>query len=112
MPEIAPGLSIGQVAERTGLSRAPQDQPYGDRDSYIVDPFGHGWTIVTHVEDVAPEEMARRLADLQQQSIARRVMAVEAIGAYRRAQTASMSAGRGAARRVGFEVCLCAMDGS
>jgi PhnB protein len=49
------------------LKRAPQDQFYGDRDGYIVDPFGHGWTIATHVEDVEPEEMMRRLADLQQQ---------------------------------------------
>jgi PhnB protein len=47
------------------LQRAPQDQFYGDRDGYIVDPFGHGWTVATHVEDVAPEEMARRLADLE-----------------------------------------------
>lgn len=42
------------------LKRAPQDQFYGDRDGYIVDPFGHGWTIATHVEDVEPEEMMRR----------------------------------------------------
>jgi PhnB protein len=49
------------------LKRAPQDQFYGDRDGHIVDPFGHGWTVATHVEDVAPEEMMRRMADLQQQ---------------------------------------------
>jgi PhnB protein len=48
------------------LKRPPQDQFYGDRDGYIVDPFGHGWTIATHVEDVEPEEMMRRLAALQQ----------------------------------------------
>lgn len=39
-----------------------------DRDGYIVDPFGHGWTIATHVEDVDPEDMGRRMAELQQQS--------------------------------------------
>jgi PhnB protein len=50
------------------LKRPPQDQFYGDRDGYIVDPFGHGWTIATHVEDVGPEEMTRRMVDLQQQS--------------------------------------------
>ncbi|HSR26381.1 MAG TPA: VOC family protein [Candidatus Eisenbacteria bacterium] len=44
------------------LRRAPEDQFYGDRDGFIVDPFGHGWVIATHVEDVKPEEMARRLA--------------------------------------------------
>ena len=48
------------------LRRPAQDQFYGDRDSFIVDPFGHGWTIATHVEDVAPNEMMRRMAALQQ----------------------------------------------
>lgn len=48
------------------LQRPPQDQFYGDRDGYIVDPFGHGWTIASHVEDVAPEEMMRRLTEMQQ----------------------------------------------
>jgi PhnB protein len=47
------------------LKRSPQNQFYGDRDGYIVDPFGHGWTIATHVEDVDPEEMGRRMAELQ-----------------------------------------------
>lgn len=47
------------------LRRPPQDQFYGDRDGFIVDPFGHGWTIATHVEDVEPEEMARRMSELQ-----------------------------------------------
>jgi PhnB protein len=49
------------------LQRPPQDQFYGDRDGYIVDPFGHGWTIATHVEDVEPEEMMRRMVELQKQ---------------------------------------------
>jgi PhnB protein len=47
------------------LKRPPVDQFYGDRDGYIVDPFGHGWTIATHVEDVEPEEMMRRMAEMQ-----------------------------------------------
>jgi predicted RNA polymerase sigma factor len=46
------------------MKRAPQDQFYGDRDSFIIDPFGHGWTVATHVEDVGPEEMTRRMAAL------------------------------------------------
>jgi PhnB protein len=48
------------------LKRPAQDQFYGDRDGFVIDPFGHGWTIASHVEDVAPEEMTRRLAELQQ----------------------------------------------
>lgn len=49
------------------LKRAPQDQFYGDRDGYLVDPFGHGWTVATHVEDVPPQEMERRMAAMQQE---------------------------------------------
>lgn len=36
-------------------------QFYGDRNGTIEDPFGHKWTIATHVEDVTPEEMKRRM---------------------------------------------------
>ena len=46
------------------LKRAPENQFYGDRDGFIIDPLGHGWTIATHVEDVSPEELMRRLAAL------------------------------------------------
>ncbi len=37
------------------------NQFYGDRSGTLKDPFGHVWTISTHVEDVAPEEMQRRM---------------------------------------------------
>lgn len=40
--------------------RPVQNQFYGDRSGTIIDPFGHLWTLATHVEDVAPEEMNRR----------------------------------------------------
>jgi PhnB protein len=46
------------------LQRPAQNQFYGDRDAYIIDPFGHGWTVATHVEDVEPEELMRRMAEL------------------------------------------------
>ncbi len=38
------------------------NQFYGDRTATLRDPFGHKWTIATHVEDVTPEEMERRMA--------------------------------------------------
>lgn len=38
----------------------PADQFYGDRNAGIEDPSGNQWWIGTHVEDVAPEEIARR----------------------------------------------------
>ena len=42
--------------------KALQDQFYGDRSGTLKDPFGHIWTVATHKEDVAPEEMEKRLA--------------------------------------------------
>ena len=36
------------------------DQFWGDRFGSVTDPFGHSWSLATHVEDVAPEEMAER----------------------------------------------------
>ena len=39
-----------------------EDQFYGDRSGTLKDPFGHMWTVATHVEDVAPEEMEKRAA--------------------------------------------------
>jgi PhnB protein len=50
------------------LQRPAQDQFYGDRDGYMVDPFGHGWTVATHVEDVSPEELSRRMAAMFEQT--------------------------------------------
>ena len=43
--------------------RAIENQFYGDRTGQFEDPFGHRWSIATHVEDVPPEEMARRAAE-------------------------------------------------
>jgi PhnB protein len=40
--------------------RPVADQFYGDRSGTLEDPFGHVWTVATHVEDVPPEEMQRR----------------------------------------------------
>ncbi len=46
------------------LERPVADQFYGDRTGGIVDPFGHRWFVMTHVEDVPAEEMQRRMAAL------------------------------------------------
>jgi len=43
--------------------RSPmEDKFYGDRMGTFEDPFGHHWHVATHVEDVPPEEMAKRAA--------------------------------------------------
>jgi PhnB protein len=44
-------------------TRAVENQFYGDRIGQFEDPFGHRWSIATHVEDVPPEEMGRRAAE-------------------------------------------------
>jgi PhnB protein len=43
-----------------------QDQFYGDRSGTVTDPFGHVWTIATHVKDIPPDEM-RKLAEAAMQ---------------------------------------------
>jgi PhnB protein len=42
--------------------RAVENQFYGDRSGQFEDPFGHRWNVATHVEDVPPDEMAKRAA--------------------------------------------------
>jgi len=37
-----------------------EDQFWGDRFGSLTDPFGHSWSVATHVEDVPPEQMAER----------------------------------------------------
>jgi len=46
-------------------SRPVVDQFYGDRSGTLVDPFGHVWTVATHVEDVSPQQMQERMANMQ-----------------------------------------------
>jgi PhnB protein len=43
---------------------AVANQFYGDRSGTLEDPYGHVWTLATHIEDVAPEEMDRRVKQL------------------------------------------------
>jgi PhnB protein len=40
-----------------------EDKFYGDRSGRFEDPFGHRWDVATHVEDVPPDEMAKRAAE-------------------------------------------------
>jgi PhnB protein len=46
--------------------RPIKNQFYGDRSGSLLDPFGHMWTVATHVEDVLPEEMKKRMAAMSQ----------------------------------------------
>ena len=50
------------IAAGGRVAKDVKDQFYGDRSGTLYDPFGHMWTIATHVEDVSEEEMKRRMA--------------------------------------------------
>ncbi len=52
------------VAAGATLLREPEDQFYGDRAAVIADPFGHHWSLHTHVRDVSAEEMAAAVAEM------------------------------------------------
>jgi PhnB protein len=43
------------------VNRPVKTQFYGDRSGTVTDPDGYHWTVMTHVEDVSPEEMMRRI---------------------------------------------------
>jgi len=49
------------LAAGATVSKPLTDQFYGDRSGTVIDPFGHQWTLATHVEDVPPEEMQTRM---------------------------------------------------
>ena len=54
------------VAAGARLERAVEDKFYGDRMGAIEDPFGHQWYVGTHIEDVTPEEMKKRMSAMGQ----------------------------------------------
>jgi PhnB protein len=58
--------AVFQAAVAAGATetRAVEDKFYGDRGGEFEDPFGHRWSVATHVEDVPPEEMDRRAAEM------------------------------------------------
>ena len=52
------------LAAGAGSIREPADQFYGDRSAGVRDFCGNQWWIATHIEDVLPEEMKRRMAKM------------------------------------------------
>jgi PhnB protein len=62
---------VDEVFNRAVASGAKELQPvknqfYGDRSGTLQDPFGHTWTVATHIEDVPPDEMRRRAEQFMQ----------------------------------------------
>jgi PhnB protein len=56
------------VAAGATVERPVEDQFYGDRSGTVIDPFGHSWTLSTHVEDIAEDELQRRMAEFSEQA--------------------------------------------
>ena len=53
------------IAAGAKENRPVQNQFYGDRSGTVEDPFGHKWTIATHVEDLTPAEIEHRMAAMK-----------------------------------------------
>ncbi len=49
------------VAAGAKSTLEPMDMFYGDRSGAVTDPCGNAWHIATHIEDVSPEEMQKRM---------------------------------------------------
>jgi len=43
------------------VSMPLDNQPWGDRYGSLKDPFGHSWSVATHIEEVTPEELMARM---------------------------------------------------
>jgi PhnB protein len=53
---------VAQAVAAGGTATRPvADMFYGDRSGTVKDPFGHSWHLSTHVEDVSPDEMKKRM---------------------------------------------------
>ncbi len=57
----ADAVAARAVAAGATLKRPVQDEFYGFRSGQVEDPFGHVWMIQTHIEDVSPKKMQKRL---------------------------------------------------
>jgi uncharacterized glyoxalase superfamily protein PhnB len=55
------------VAAGANVSMPLMNMFWGDRYGQVIDPYGHLWSIATHVEDVPPAEMGKRAAEAMKQ---------------------------------------------
>jgi PhnB protein len=79
-PQTIGGYSVGmhlyvenvdavyqKAVESGAIALRPiKDQFYGDRSGSLLDPFGHMWSVATHMEDVSPEELSKRMKAMSQ----------------------------------------------
>jgi PhnB protein len=62
--EDADAVFAKAVEHGARITREMENQFYGDRLGQFVDPWGHQWSVASHVEDVSEEEMGRRMAEM------------------------------------------------
>lgn len=59
--------ATAQAVEAGGtLTRPPEDQFYGDRAAMITDPFGHMWSLHSHIKDITDAEMSEAMAQMME----------------------------------------------
>ncbi|MGB2758190.1 MAG: VOC family protein [Acidimicrobiia bacterium] len=59
VPDVDATFEAALAAGATSVQLV-EDKFYGDRAGQFEDPFGHIWNVMSHIEDVTPDEMARR----------------------------------------------------
>ena len=62
--EDADGVFAQAVKAGAKATMPPEDMFWGDRYGRVEDPFGHQWSIGTHVRDVTPEEMQKAMEQM------------------------------------------------
>lgn len=63
VPDVDASFAQAIAAGATAIM-PPMNMFWGDRFGKLKDPFGHEWSMATHVEDVTPEEMGKRMAEM------------------------------------------------
>lgn len=53
-------------AEEAGatVQMPPEDMFWGDRYAVVVDPFGHNWSLATHLREVSEQELDEAMASM------------------------------------------------
>lgn len=67
VPDVDATFAQAVAAGATAVM-PPENVFWGDRYGKLVDPFGHHWSVATHIEDVTPEQIQERMAAMFAQS--------------------------------------------
>jgi hypothetical protein len=63
VPDVDASFAQAIAAGATAIM-PPMNMFWGDRFGKLKDPYGHEWSMASHVEDVTPEEMGKRMAEM------------------------------------------------